>query len=162
MTTTEATPGQAYRAALIERWSARGRCVDGRSWDQLPKEDRDDLEAAADAALIVAIPVVAMRLAEAAEENTRLMLTFDSHVRETGKIVGERDEGRRELSACKQNNAAIAVQLDQYRDERDEAREQRDRLRQLATQVLAAYESGTVVSGELAGIWRETLEANGG
>jgi hypothetical protein len=67
-----------------------------------------------------------------------------------------------ELSACRQNNAAIAVQLDQYRDERDEAREQRDRLRQLATQVLAAYESGTVVSGELAGIWRETLEADGG
>lgn len=29
---------------------------------------------------------------------------------------------RRELAACRENNAAIATQLDQYRDERDDAR----------------------------------------
>ena len=110
MTTTEATPGQAFRATLIERWSARGRCVDGRSWDQLPKEDRDDLEAAADAALMVAIPVVATRLAEATEENTRLMLTFDSQYR------NERDEARAELAQARKAHHAMVAQLASERD----------------------------------------------
>lgn len=39
--------GETFRDTLRERWIARGRCVDTRDYDQLPQEDRDDLEAAA-------------------------------------------------------------------------------------------------------------------
>jgi len=39
-------------------------------------------------------------------------------------LTAERDRARAELATCRGHNAAIAVQLDQYRDERDQAREQ--------------------------------------
>lgn len=148
----QATPGQAaYEARQRSHWERRSHRHGDRPpapWAGLTDGQRADEEAAVDAALMVAIPAVATRLAEATEENTRLMLTFDSHVREAGKIVGERDDLRHQrdqlagrnaavaaernriaescattaagLSACRQNNAAIAAQSDRYRDERDE------------------------------------------
>lgn len=48
---TEKIPGQVFREALHERWSARGQCIDTRAWDELPQADQDDLEAAAQAVL---------------------------------------------------------------------------------------------------------------
>lgn len=45
------TPGRAFREELHRRWTARGLSVDTRSYDDLPEEDRADLEAAAMAAV---------------------------------------------------------------------------------------------------------------
>ena len=66
------TPGQAFRATLIDRWTARNRCVDGRTWDQLPAEDRADMEAAARAAIDAQPPSAAPELAAAMAETRQV------------------------------------------------------------------------------------------
>jgi hypothetical protein len=52
--------------------------------------------------------------------------------RELIRLASAERDAREQLAACRQNNAAIAVQLDQYRNERVDAREACDRLRQEA------------------------------
>jgi hypothetical protein len=60
--------------------------------------------------------------------------------------------------------ATACNERDEAQDERDAARKQlaatqaiARMLQATAHEILAAYESGTVVSGELLGIWRERL-----
>jgi hypothetical protein len=66
------TPGQAFRTTLIDRWTARNHCVDSRSYDQLPEEDRADLEAAAKAAAEVSFPRICTQLAAVTAERDAL------------------------------------------------------------------------------------------
>ena len=48
---TEKTAGQLFRETLHQRWTARGMCIDTRPWEALPEVDREDLDAAAQAAI---------------------------------------------------------------------------------------------------------------
>lgn len=88
---SETTPGQAFRDKLRELWIARGRCVDMRDYDALPQEDRDDLEAAAWAAVGIALPGVDAALGAA--ERLRL----------------ERDQARGQLAALRELLDEIGV-----------------------------------------------------
>lgn len=63
-------------------------------------------------------------------------------------LAAERDAAREQLATCRERNAAIAVQLDQYRDERDRYRVALERIRR-----------GGLSLTELAYIAQEALEA---
>lgn len=77
MTTTDETAtspapssGEAFRAALHERWAARGHCIDTRPWLALPEVDRDDLDAAAEFAIYASgLPALAAELIAAIERH---------------------------------------------------------------------------------------------
>lgn len=48
---TETSPGQAFREVLIARRKEHGIPCDRRTWDELPPEDREDINAAVKAAI---------------------------------------------------------------------------------------------------------------
>jgi hypothetical protein len=111
------TPGQAFRATVMERRRARCQPVDIRDYGQLPEEDRADLEAGAQAAITAGTGKI---LAECA------------------RYRAERNEARDQLKAVEKVLAATRRERDQLGTVLDEIATSSDIHGELAREALEA------------------------
>jgi len=142
MAAAELTPGQAFRATLTDRWIVRGRPVDDRAWVELAAEERDDFEAAAQAAITAGTGKILaelrrrdLELADAVAMARRDQETFTTV---SSALEREREEARAERDRWQRGCLKAA-------GERDEAREQLEQFRAVLRQARAWADSGDAI-----------------
>lgn len=94
------TPGQVLRATLIACRAARGVPADQRPWDALPDEDREDLEVAAQAVAVMALP--------------HTMAGAAIHLARAAGLRAARDEAVADLAAVREEAEFLRADRDRH------------------------------------------------